>query len=97
VEIDLGIFTLKMEVILFSGTSTHKLTSPCYIPEDGITHKYRCENLRTYFKCFACCRLFNLVIIRVYLYIRAVQATEKLGARPYANVRNWALEKLVIA
>jgi hypothetical protein len=40
--------TLKMEVICFSETSVHIRTIWCYIPEDGNSHSYRCENLKYY-------------------------------------------------
>jgi hypothetical protein len=40
--------TLKMEVIRSSETSVHTRYTWRHIPEDGILHSHRCENLRSY-------------------------------------------------
>jgi hypothetical protein len=45
----LGLFlTPKMEVIRFSETSVHILTTRCYIPDNGNVHNYCCEYLKNY-------------------------------------------------
>jgi hypothetical protein len=45
----LGYFsTLKMETIRSSETSVHTRSTRRYIPEDGILHSHRCENLKSY-------------------------------------------------
>jgi hypothetical protein len=40
--------TLKMEAISSSETSVHTRSTRRHIPEDGIPHSRRCENLRSY-------------------------------------------------
>jgi hypothetical protein len=40
--------TLKMEAIRFSETSVHIRPTRRYIPEDGIFHSHRCENVKSY-------------------------------------------------
>jgi hypothetical protein len=40
--------TLKMEAILSSETSVHTRSTHRHIPEDGILHSHRCENLKSY-------------------------------------------------
>jgi hypothetical protein len=39
---------LKMEAIRFSETSVHTGSTQRHIPEDGILHSHRCENLKSY-------------------------------------------------
>jgi hypothetical protein len=40
--------TLKMEAIRSSETSVHTRTKWCHIPENGILHSHRRENLKSY-------------------------------------------------
>jgi hypothetical protein len=40
--------TLKMEAIRSSETSVHTRSTLRYIPEDGILHSHRCEDLKSY-------------------------------------------------
>jgi hypothetical protein len=40
--------TLKVEAIHSSETSVHARSSWRHIPEDGILHSHRCENLKSY-------------------------------------------------
>jgi hypothetical protein len=40
--------TLKMETIRSSETSVHTRSTRRHIPEDGILHSHRCENLKCY-------------------------------------------------
>jgi hypothetical protein len=40
--------TLKMEAIPSSESSVHTRSTRHHIPEDGILHSYRCENLKSY-------------------------------------------------
>jgi hypothetical protein len=40
--------TLEMEAIRSSETSVHTRSTQRHIPEDGILHSHRCENLRSY-------------------------------------------------
>jgi hypothetical protein len=40
--------TLKMEAIRSSETSVHRSSIQRHIPEDGILHSHRCENLKSY-------------------------------------------------
>jgi hypothetical protein len=42
-----GFFTLKMEAIRSSETSVHTRSTRRHIPEDGILHSHRRENLRS--------------------------------------------------
>jgi hypothetical protein len=42
--------TLKMEAIRSFETSVHTRSTRRHIPEDGILHIHRCENLRSYMK-----------------------------------------------
>jgi hypothetical protein len=39
---------LKMEAIRSSETSVHTRSTQGHIPEDGIPHSHRCENLKSY-------------------------------------------------
>jgi hypothetical protein len=39
---------LKMEAIRSSETSVHTSSTRPHIPEDGILHSHRCENLKCY-------------------------------------------------
>jgi hypothetical protein len=42
-------YTMKMDAILYSETSVHFTGSTwSNIPEDGILHSHRCENLKSY-------------------------------------------------
>jgi hypothetical protein len=41
-------YTLKMEVIRSSETSVNKISTRPHIPEDGILHSHRRENLKSY-------------------------------------------------
>jgi hypothetical protein len=41
-------FTLKMEAIPSSETSVHTRSTQRHIPEDGILHSHRPENLKSY-------------------------------------------------
>jgi hypothetical protein len=41
-------YTLKMEAIRLSETSVNKISTRRHIPEDGILHSHRRENLRSY-------------------------------------------------
>jgi hypothetical protein len=43
-----GFFTLKMKTIRSSETSVHTRSTLRHIPEDGISHSHRRENLRSY-------------------------------------------------
>jgi hypothetical protein len=40
--------TLNMEAISSSKTSVHTRSTRRHIPEDGILHSHRCENLKSY-------------------------------------------------
>jgi hypothetical protein len=40
--------TLKMEAIRSAETSVHTRSTRRHIPEDGILHSHRCENLKSY-------------------------------------------------
>jgi hypothetical protein len=40
--------TLKMEAIRSSEMSVHISSTRHHIPEDGILHSHRCENLKSY-------------------------------------------------
>jgi hypothetical protein len=42
------LFTLKMEALRSSETSDHTRSTRRHIPEDGILHSHRCENLKYY-------------------------------------------------
>jgi hypothetical protein len=42
---------LKMETIRFSETSVRTRSTWRHIPEDGILHRHRCENFRSYAVC----------------------------------------------
>jgi hypothetical protein len=42
--------TLKMETIRSSETSVHTRSTRRHIPEDGILHSHRCENLESYLR-----------------------------------------------
>jgi hypothetical protein len=39
--------TLKMEATPFSETSVNNKSTWCHIPQDGILHSHRCENLKS--------------------------------------------------
>jgi hypothetical protein len=41
-------YTLKMEAIRSSETSVNKISARHHIPEDGILHSHRRENLKSY-------------------------------------------------
>jgi hypothetical protein len=41
-------YTLKMEAILPSETSVYTISTRRHIPEDGIFHNHRRENLKSY-------------------------------------------------
>jgi hypothetical protein len=41
--------TLKMEAICSSETSVHTISSRRHIPEDGVIHSHRRENLKSYY------------------------------------------------
>jgi hypothetical protein len=43
-----GFSTLKMEAICYSETSFYTRSERRYIPDDGILHSRRCENLKSY-------------------------------------------------
>jgi hypothetical protein len=43
--------TLKMEAIRSLEMSVHTRYTQCHIPEDGILHSHRCENLKSYIIC----------------------------------------------
>jgi hypothetical protein len=40
--------TLRMEAISSSETAVHTRSTWHHIPEDGILHSHRCENLKSY-------------------------------------------------
>jgi hypothetical protein len=40
--------TMKMEAICSSETSVHTRSIRRHIPEDGVLHNHRCENLKSY-------------------------------------------------
>jgi hypothetical protein len=42
------LLTLKMEAICSSETSVHTRSTRRYIPEDGVLHSHRRENLKSY-------------------------------------------------
>jgi hypothetical protein len=43
-----GFFYLKMEAIHSSETWIHTRSARRHIPEDGILHRHRCENFKSY-------------------------------------------------
>jgi hypothetical protein len=43
-----GLFTLKLEAIRSFEMSVHTRSTWRHIPEDGILHSYRCENIKSY-------------------------------------------------
>jgi hypothetical protein len=47
-------YTLKMETIRSSETSVNKISTLCHIPEDGILHSHRRENLKSYIEKVFC-------------------------------------------
>jgi hypothetical protein len=53
--------TLKMEAILSSETLVHTRCTRRHIPEDGILHSHRRENLRSYMLSSGLCDLRNCV------------------------------------
>jgi hypothetical protein len=60
--------TLKMEATRSSETSVHTRSTRRHIPEDGILHSHRCENLKSYLPIY-----FLLAII---LYLSCIASDE---------------------
>jgi hypothetical protein len=57
-------YTLKMEAIRSSESSVNKISTRRYIPEHGILHSHRSENLKSYFA-FNC---LYLIILQFRLF-----------------------------
>jgi hypothetical protein len=49
------LYTLNLEAIRSSETSVHIRSIRCHIPEGGIVHSHRCENLKSYILIFHVC------------------------------------------
>jgi hypothetical protein len=75
-------FTLKMKAIRFSETSVHTRSPQRYIPEDGILHSHRCENLKTCKSTF----VFHCLKNRVSSLRLTAYALLLCNAKPSENV-----------
>jgi hypothetical protein len=80
--------TLKMEVIRTSETSAHTRSTRRHIPEDGILHSHRRENLKTYilFNYFSIIRLNRLVILESLLNVLSF-LPDSINVKLYVNVQ----------